>query len=60
MPIVVISVFLSSLSLSLSHLACQRHVSVCLLGQQAGAVGIDEGVAMGTGGWDVSRGRAGA
>lgn len=63
MPIVIISLSLLSfslLSLSLFHLVCQRHVSMCLLGQQAGAVGIDEGVAMGTEGWDVSGGRAGA
>lgn len=44
-----------SLSLSLSpHLSVSRlHVSP---GQQAGAVGIDEVVAMGTEGWDVSGG----
>lgn len=49
-----------SLSLSLSpHLSVSRlHESP---GQQAGAVGIDEGVAMGTEGWDVSGGgKAGA
>lgn len=47
----------SSLSLSLSlspHLSVSRlHVSP---GQQAGAVGIDDGVAMGTEGWDVREG----
>lgn len=55
-----LSLSLSPVSLSLSpHLSVSRlHVSP---GQQAGAVGKDEGVAMGTEGWDVSgRGRVGA